>query len=133
MQTKSEAREILKLDDIKLLVDTFYDRVRKDEFLAPIFEEKLKDKWPKHLDIMYRFWQTILLEEHTYQGSPFVKHVGLPVDKAHFQRWIAIFYKTVDDLFTGKIATEAKWRADRMAEMFAYKLEYFKNTPGAIQ
>src|SRR5690606_34412164 len=113
MKPKSETREIIQLDDIKLLVDTFYDRVRKDDLLADIFEEKIGNRWEKHLDIMYRFWQTILLEEHTYQGSPFVKHIGLPVDEAHFQRWIAIFHTTVDDLFTGEIATEAKWRADR--------------------
>lgn len=127
------AKEILELDDIKLLVNTFYTKVREDELLGPVFDERIQDRWPRHLDIMYRFWQTVLLGERTYSGSPMLKHIGLPVDGAHFQRWIKLFYETIDTLFTGEVAEEAKWRAERMAEMFQYKLEYFNNTDGAIQ
>lgn len=127
------AKEILELNDIKLLVDTFYAKVREDELLAPVFEERIQDRWPRHLDIMYRFWQTVLLGEHTYQGSPLMKHIGLPVNGVHFQRWLKLFYETIDSLFTGDIAEEAKWRAERMADMFQYKLDFIKNTHGAIQ
>ena len=133
MEPKTNLKEILSLDEIKLLVNTFYSRVRADNLLAPIFEEKIGDKWDKHLDTMYRFWQTVLLEDHTYHGSPLLKHIGLPVDKIHFERWISIFQQTLDDHFTGEVAMEARWRANRMAEMFAYKLAFFKNNPGAIQ
>lgn len=130
MEKSKESKEILTLENIKLLVDTFYLKVQEDKLLAPVFEERIKGNWDKHLDTMYRFWQTVLLGEHTYQGSPFIKHIDLPVDSDHFQRWISIFHKTVDDLFTGEKATEAKWRADRMAEMFMYKLDYIKNNKG---
>lgn len=120
-------QDISNIEDIKRLVDTFYDKVQKDELIGPIFNDKIQDRWPEHLEKMYRFWQTILLEVHTYSGSPFPPHKHLPVDQSHFDRWMAIFKKTVDSLFEGKIAEEAKVRAANMAYMFNYKIEYFRN------
>jgi hemoglobin len=120
--------DITTLEDIKLLVDTFYSKVQKDEFIGPIFNEKIANRWSEHLEKMYRFWQTILLEVHSYSGSPFPPHKQLPVDKEHFDRWMEIFTETVDVLFAGPIAEEAKLRARNMAEMFNYKINYFRNT-----
>lgn len=128
----TDKQDILQLDDVKQLVDTFYTRVRADELLGPVFEERIQDNWARHLDIMYRFWQTVLLGELTYQGSPGQKHITLPVDAAHFERWLKIFFRTIDELFSGEKAAEAKWRAERMAEMFASKIAYFKNKKGTI-
>ena len=126
------AKEILNIADIRLLVDSFYSKVRKDELLATIFDEVIQDRWPVHLEKMYRFWQTVLLGEHTYYGAPFPPHAKLPVDKNHFNRWIELFYQTVDEHFHGDKSTEAKWRASKMAEMFQYKIERFRNHPGTI-
>ncbi|OXG02264.1 hemoglobin [Flavobacterium araucananum] len=120
-------QDISKLDDIKLLVNTFYDKVQKDDLLGPIFNERMLGRWPEHLEKMYRFWQTILLEEHTYSGSPFPPHKQLPVNQLHFDHWMEIFTSTVDGLFVGTIAEEAKIRAANMAYMFNYKIEYFRN------
>ncbi|MBE0391491.1 group III truncated hemoglobin [Flavobacterium sp. PL002] len=119
--------DISTLDDIKLLVDTFYAKVQKDDFIGPIFNNKIGNHWPEHLEKMYRFWQTILLEVHSYSGSPFPPHKHLPVDKEHFDRWMEIFVATVDTLFEGPIADEAKLRAKNMAEMFNYKINYFRD------
>ncbi|KIC03059.1 globin [Flavobacterium sp. JRM] len=119
--------DITTIEDIKLLVNTFYAKVQKDELIGSIFNEKIQEKWPEHLEKMYRFWQTILLEEHTYSGSPFPPHKHLPVDQSHFNRWMEIFTKTVDGLFIGIVAEEAKVRAANMAYMFNYKIEYFRN------
>lgn len=122
-------KDIQTLDDIKFFVDTFYDKIRQDDLLAVIFNNKINDKWQQHLEKMYCFWQTVLLDEHTYFGSPFVPHAKLPVDKIHFERWIEIFNTTIDDLFVGEKAERAKWQGNRMAEMFQYKIEYYrKNT-----
>lgn len=123
------AGEILTLDDIKLLVDTFYNRVRDNELLAPIFNERIQDAWPHHLEKMYRFWQTVLLEEHTYLGSPFPPHAKLPVEHEHFETWLSLFNQTVDELFTGIKAEEAKWRASKMAQMFEAKIHHVRNNP----
>lgn len=120
--------DILNLEDVKKLVDAFYGKVRENDLLAPVFNERIKDKWPEHLAKMYTFWQTILLEERTYFGSPFPPHAKLPVEHAHFGEWMKLFTQTVDELFTGEKAKEAKWRAGKMAEMFEYKIEYYKKT-----
>lgn len=120
-------KDITHLDDIKLLVNTFYDNIRKDALLKDIFEGIIEDRWPAHLEKMYRFWQTVLLEEHTYLGSPFPPHAQMPIGPAHFARWKVLFFETVDGLFSGEVADEAKWRADKMAEMFLSKIEYYKN------
>jgi hemoglobin len=119
--------DILSLDDVKNLVDTFYDKIRKNELLGPIFNERIQDRWPQHLEKMYTFWQTVLLKEHTYFGSPFVPHARLPVDNIHFTTWMGLFNETVDDLFKGTVAEEAKWRGAKMAEMFESKIKHYQS------
>lgn len=121
-------KDIADIEDIKLLVNRFYGSVRQDELLGPIFDEVIQDRWPEHLEKMYRFWQTVLLEEHTYYGSPFPPHAKLPVEKQHFERWIKLFFATIDNHFDGELACEAKWRAQKMAEMFNYKIDYYRNS-----
>lgn len=122
-----EISDIQNLNDIKQLVDHFYDKIRVNQLLGPTFNKIIQDRWPEHLEKMYRFWQTILLEEHTYQGSPFLPHAKLPVNKTHFDEWLRIFNQTVDELFKGEKAEQAKWRANRMALMFLAKIEYYQN------
>lgn len=118
--------DILTVSDVKNLVDTFYDKIRKNDLLAPIFNERIENRWPEHLEKMYTFWQTVLLKEHTYFGSPFVPHANLPVENIHFNTWIGIFNETVDELFEGNIAEEAKWRGEKMAEMFQTKIDHYR-------
>lgn len=114
--------DILDINDVRRLVDTFYHKVRTDEILAPIFNGRIGDRWPEHLEKMYRFWQTVLLQEHTYFGAPFPPHAKLPVEHLHFERWLELFHGTVNTLFVGEKAEEAKWRGNRMAEMFELKI-----------
>lgn len=119
-------KDIEKIEDIKLMVNTFYERIKKNEVLGPIFEERIKDRWPEHLEKMYRFWQTILLEEHTYNGAPFPPHAKMPIDESHFIIWVGVFTKTVDDLFEGEVANEAKKRGTLMAALFNSKVEFYR-------
>lgn len=125
-------KDILDIHTVKVLVDAFYNKVRSDELLAATFNDRIGDKWPEHLEKMYRFWQTVLLDEHTYFGSPFPPHARLPVGKEHFDRWILLFNKTIDENFEGEKANEARWRAEKMAEMFHHKIEYFKSNPDKL-
>ncbi len=117
---------ITNLDDIKLLVNTFYAKVQKDDLIGPIFNGIIQDRWEEHLSKMYAFWQTILLDQHTYSGRPFPPHAGLPVQADHFQRWMMLFTQTVDELFEGEKANEAKLRGEKMATMFLSKIQYFR-------
>ncbi len=123
----SSKNEITNIQDIKRLVEQFYKKVRQDELLKDIFNSVIQDRWSEHLEKMVRFWQTVLLEEHTYYGSPFIPHAQLPVEKSHFDQWLKLFNETIDEHFTGEKAKKAKWQGERMAEMFQHKIEYYKN------
>ncbi|KJJ38996.1 group III truncated hemoglobin [Aequorivita vladivostokensis] len=124
-------KDILKLDDVKHLVDSFYGKIREDKLLKEIFNSNIQDRWPQHLQKMYTFWQTVLLSEHTYYGSPFPPHAKMPIDKEHFDRWLQLWFDTIDENFTGEIADEAKWRASKMAEMFQFKINYIREKSGS--
>ncbi|MGY3211782.1 group III truncated hemoglobin [Mucilaginibacter sp. HD30] len=117
--------DITHLDDIKLLVNTFYGKVQTDALIGPIFNNVIKD-WQPHLAKMYTFWQTVLLQEHTYYGNPFPPHAKLPVSEAHFESWLLLWRTTVDSFFEGPIAEDAKRRGQAMADMFMAKIEYFR-------
>lgn len=57
--------------------------------------------------------------------EPLPPHAKLPVTKKHFERWLGLFHTTIDELFEGEKAGEAKWRASKMAEMFQIKIDYY--------
>jgi len=120
-------KDIEEFKDIQLLVDQFYGKVQQDEILKDIFNNIIQDRWSEHLEKMYRFWETVLLNNHTYHGSPFRPHAKLPIDKQHFDRWLKLFHYTVDEHFKGEKAEEAKWRAGKMAQMFQYKINHIQN------
>ena len=113
---------IQNFDDIKLLVDSFYSEVQRDLLIGGIFVGAIKD-WTKHLEKMYTFWQTVLLGEHTYNGSPFPPHAQMPLNGSHFERWLNIWSATIDKHFEGQIAEDAKWRAEKMARLFLIKIQ----------
>jgi hemoglobin len=117
-------KEIQDRKDIELLVNSFYLKVNKDLLLSPIFNQTAAVNWEKHLPVMYDFWATMLLGDKSYRGNPFMKHIPLPVDKTHFDRWLQLFLETVDEHFTGEVAEEAKTRARNIAGVFQYKLEH---------
>jgi hemoglobin len=109
-------------EDVKTLVDAFYAKVNRDELLPPIFNETAQIDWPKHLPTMYRFWESLLLGSGTYHGTPFPKHAVLPVQQAHFERWVTLFAETVDENFIGPKSEEAKSRALCIADTFARRM-----------
>ncbi len=125
-------KDLSSIEDIQLLVDSFYAKVREDDKLKDIFNNVIKDQWPIHLEKMYRFWQTILLEEHTYFGSPFPPHAKLPVSRDHFDRWILLFETTVRENFSGENADKAVLQGQRMVEVFHAKIEYMKTNPNTL-
>ena len=111
--------DIEKREDIILLVDTFYGKVKEDNLLSPVFQHV---DWHSHLPIMYNFWSSILLGDQSYQGNPFQKHIHLAIDSSHFERWMILFSQSVDELFEGERAGEVKDRARSIAGIFQHKL-----------
>ena len=124
-------KEICSRGEIELMVNTFYGKVRTDELIGPIFNRVIGDRWDLHLEKMYSFWETILLDKHSYKGSPFPPHASLGLKEAHFNRWVSLFEETLEENFTGEIAEEARWRAKMMAALFKSKIEFLnrKNDP----
>ena len=120
-----ELKEIVSREEVKQLVNSFYEKVKQDELLAPAFEHVY---WPHHLPIMYNFWSSVLLGDMSYNGNPFSKHKELPIKREHFGRWLELFMETVDSEFRGPVAEEAKNRAKTIATMFQYKMGLLENT-----
>jgi hemoglobin len=116
---KMERHEINERQDIVLLVNNFYEKVKADHLLGPLFAHV---DWPHHLPIMYRFWSSMLLGEQSYQGNPFQKHISLPLEGQHFNRWLELFFQTVDETFVGDRASEVKDRAQSIARVWQHKL-----------
>lgn len=116
-------KDIESINEIVILVNKFYNKVEKDDLLGPVFEKVIQGNWEPHLEKMYRFWETILLENHSYFGSPFPPHTKLGIGAAHFDRWLKLFEQTIDENFKGKKADEAKSRAQKMAQIFRHKLD----------
>ena len=108
--------------DVELMVNEFYNQVRQDVQIGPIFNNAIGDNWDKHLPTMYGFWSQILLGEGNYQGHPFAKHIDLPIMAGDFTKWLQLFDRTIDDLFRGEKASEAKLRAKSIAQIFELKL-----------
>lgn len=117
--------DIATEQDIKLLVDSFYDRVAHDDLLGPIFNDVAQVDWAHHLPTMYSFWSSMLLGTMSYKGRPWPKHAPLPVRKEHFERWVNLFCETVDSLFAGPKAREAKSRALSIADTFQTRFGIF--------
>ncbi|MFY8037576.1 MAG: group III truncated hemoglobin [Cyclobacteriaceae bacterium] len=119
----SVKKDVITRPDIELLVNSFYERVRRDELLSPLFNHV---DWPTHLPVMYNFWSSLLLGDQSYQGSPFQKHLPLAIDATHFQQWLSLFTQTVDAHFTGAKADEVKSRAQSIAALWQHKKEMYK-------
>ncbi len=106
-------------EDIVRLVDAFYDRVRVDARLSPIFEDVAQVDWVQHLPKMYAFWESVLLAGTSYRGNPLAVHRELarrvPLTPLEFGRWLELFDESVDALFAGSHADQAKTRASRIA------------------
>ncbi|WP_299758941.1 group III truncated hemoglobin [uncultured Pontibacter sp.] len=115
-------KDISTQEDIKLLVNTFYHHVNQDELLSPVFNGFANVEWQQHLPIMYSFWSSLLFGSMSYKGQPFPKHMRLPIQQEHFLRWTALFTKTVDELFEGVKAREAKQKAKSIARIFQMKM-----------
>ena len=99
---------------IERLVRGFYAKVRTDAVLAPIFEARIRD-WEPHLEQMCAFWSSVALMSGRYHGTPMVKHLPLPVDAGHFDRWLDLFETTAREVCPPEAAAYFVERARRIA------------------
>ncbi len=120
-------RDIGNKDDIELLVDAFYNKVRKDDTIGHIFQQIIGDDWSHHLPVMYSFWNTVLFGEAGYYGNPIRTHIALDkqirLEEQHYNRWLELWTATVDNMYKGEIADRAKERAKAMLQLISMKVE----------
>ncbi|MDD4933182.1 MAG: group III truncated hemoglobin [Methylacidiphilaceae bacterium] len=107
--------------EIERLVDRFYEKVRADDLLGPIFNDIAKVDWSSHLPKLYAFWQAVLFRDGGFKGNPIGVHFKLlsetSMDWPRFQRWLDLFRSTVDEMFTGEHAAHIKNTAEDMAHV----------------
>jgi len=100
---------------IERLVRTFYGRVQRDPLIGPIFAAKIVD-WEHHIAKLCAFWSSVVLMTGRYHGQPMPKHVSLPIDGRHFDRWLALFEQTAVEMCPPQAAAYFIERARRIAD-----------------
>lgn len=89
-------------DDIRQLLGPFYERVRADDRLGPIFEARIGEtdsEWGPHLAKIEDFWANVMLHERAYRGNPMQVHLSMPeIRGADFEVWLDHFEATAHDV-----------------------------------
>lgn len=103
-------------ESIRELIATFYGKVRRDQVLGPIFAAKIApDEWPAHLAKMCDFWSAVMLGTRRFRGNPMLKHAAIRELRAPmFDRWLALFGETADEIFDLTAAAEFRDKAARI-------------------
>lgn len=116
-RTKGEPPPAPTEDEIGLLVDRFYGKVRQDAQLAPIFLGAIaEDDWPRHLATMRDFWSSVMRTSGRYHGNPVAAHRQLDgVTPAHFEQWLTLFAETCGEMFEPPLAASFMEKARRIA------------------
>lgn len=115
-------RDITSPDDIVLFVNEFYVLALQDPLLGPVFAHAIND-WTPHLDKLYQFWNTALFDDVTISDDSVSRHSSLNVNKAHYDRWLLHFNRTIDTYFEGTVANLAKKKAAQTAGLFLARLK----------
>ncbi len=116
--------------DIEQIVRTFYEKAFQDQTIGYIFTDVAKLDLTAHLPIIADFWEMMLLDTGNFQAkygrSPMQKHIELnkkePLQIAHFDRWLKLFFETIDQSFAGDRADLAKFRAKAIAATMFMKV-----------
>lgn len=123
-------RALVSEQEIRRLVDLFYDKVRADPGLGPIFERVIQDEWGPHLQKMYDFWSSVMLTTGRYRGQPVVIHKrieGLEIEL--FDRWLALFGESCAESLDAETASLFWRKAVRIAESLKLALFYRPDQP----
>ncbi len=114
-------------EDIELLINTFYGKALKDELISHFFTDFLENSLEEHLQTIYDFWSSILLQEGRYTGMLIPKHIALDhksnILPEHMERWKFLFEETLFSLFLGPVANDAMKRVETMSQLMMLKIE----------
>jgi hemoglobin len=99
------------------LVKVFYERGRAHASLGPLFNSVIYD-WEPHLGVVQDFWSHVLLRTERYKRHAFPAHVGLPIEREHFDHWLTVFRQAAFETLPEDSARNAIARAEHMSESF---------------
>jgi hemoglobin len=122
-----KANEITK-ENIRIMVNTFYVKVLKDDIVGPFFSAKLGDDmtneyWVPHLELLVNFWASIAMGDTEYRGNPFAPHTQLgELKRETFEQWLVLFSETLDEVYIPSIAAQFKERSTIIAGNFMRNL-----------
>ncbi len=103
---------------IATLVRRFYERARADAVIGPVFMGAVQH-WDEHIANITDFWSSVMLRTGRYQGRPMRPHLILPLEAHHFDRWLALFEETANEVCSAPdIAQAFIVRARRIADSF---------------
>ncbi len=126
-------KDITDRRDIELLMNTFYERLLKDDSINYIFTDIVKIDIKTHIPVITDFWESILFNSNIYNNNPMKLHVDLnnktPLQKHHFETWLKYFAASVDELFEGNSAILAKQRAVSIATVMQIKISQQNQFP----
>lgn len=129
-----ELKDIENRKDVFLLVSTFYAKIKKDDFIGPIFLNAIPESdWESHLEKLTDFWETNLFFAKKYKGNPMKVHQQLDavnnftITQIHFGKWLELWIATLDELFYGEKAIKAKNSARNISFMLFLKM--FQHKP----
>jgi hemoglobin len=124
--TTADRPDIETRADCERLVRAFYSNALEDPIIGYIFTDVAKLDLDAHVPVIASFWETILLGARSYGGGAFRPHAAIhaksPLQRGHFERWLALWRETVDELFEGPRAELAKRHAERVAGAFHARL-----------
>ncbi len=119
-------KDIENWDDIRLVMDSFYQKVKTDDLIGHFFKHLSEEKWEKHLQIMYGFWHNAIFFSGSYSGNPMEVHKKVhaisPLDLKHFERWNQLFIETTDEFFEGKTTESMKQTAINISTVIQLKI-----------
>jgi len=92
-------------EGISRLLRHFYADVRQDPLIGPIFNAQIKD-WKRHLEIIGKFWETIIGGPRTYARPMPMKHLSFRLEEEHFERWLFLWQANCRTQLPSDVAME---------------------------
>lgn len=106
---------------IATLVDHFYEKVRHDPEIGPIFNAAVHD-WDEHKRLLTSFWASVALHAGSYRGNPMAAHRPHPIRTEHFDHWLALWGETCSEELDETHASQMLEYAQRIGRSLKYGL-----------
>ena len=130
---RSMKNDIQNREDLLQLVTLFYEKLLADDTISYLFTDVAKIDLGHHLPVLVDFWDNILFQSDTYRKNAMQPHLDLhyhsPLKKEHFITWLDYFKASVDELFDGEKAFQAKERATSIATIMQIKISQLGQNP----